>query len=403
MSRRLELVIAACLYYSGIVRLARWWTQRRGQRLVVLCYHRAEGGYLRQHLFYLRRHYRILHLEAALEAMYQPQKGVFEERNQRTLLALTFDDGYHDNYTEGFALASELQIPITIFLVPGYIESGSCFWWQEPKYLLCHARASEATIEGRTYHLKNADERRALEQAIETRLRNASSIDEREGFLVAVRKALLVPLPARCEEKAALPLTWAEVSEMGESGWVSFDAHAMHHLTLACLTDPAELQYEVSECRAVLERQLGHPVRAFAYPIGKSEHIGESGLAAARAAKYNWALTTMHGINTPQTDPHLLHRFVVDVDQHWLMIAAKSSGVWNFFLRLCRMPGTVVMNIFRSNPRWFGRAFHFFAKHDDRKGHHYYTTASQADASVYSSDDPCGHHGAGCEKEQRRK
>ena len=35
------------------------------------------------------------------------------------------------------------------------------------------------------------------------------------------------------------------------------------------------------------------------------------------------------------------------------------------------------------------------AKHDDRKGHHYYTTASQADAFVYSSDDPCGHHGRG--------
>jgi len=33
--------------------------------------------------------------------------------------------------------------------------------------------------------------------------------------------------------------------------------------------------------------------------------------------------------------------------------------------------------------------------HDDRKGHHYYTPASQADVYVYSSDDPCGHHGVG--------
>src|SRR6266571_4710164 len=31
-------------------------------------------------------------------------------------------------------------------------------------------------------------------------------------------------------------------------------------------------------------------------------------------------------------------------------------------------------------------------RHDDRKGHHYYTPASQAHAYVYSSDDPCGHH-----------
>ena len=34
----------------------------------------------------------------------------------------------------------------------------------------------------------------------------------------------------------------------------------------------------------------------------------------------------------------------------------------------------------------------FGAGHDDRKGHHYYTTASQAPACVYSSDAPCGHH-----------
>jgi len=34
-------------------------------------------------------------------------------------------------------------------------------------------------------------------------------------------------------------------------------------------------------------------------------------------------------------------------------------------------------------------------KHDDRKGHHYYTSASQAEVVVYSSDDPCGHHGVG--------
>src|SRR6266704_1180979 len=33
--------------------------------------------------------------------------------------------------------------------------------------------------------------------------------------------------------------------------------------------------------------------------------------------------------------------------------------------------------------------------HDARKGRHYYTTASQAGACVYSSDDPCGRHGGG--------
>lgn len=348
MSRRIELLLAACLYYLGIVKLARWWTQRQGARLVVLCYHRAGGGTLRQHLLYLRRHYRILHLETALQELYEPRKNTFRGKQQPTMLALTFDDGYIDNYTHAYPLACALRVPITLFLVPGYIESGSRFWWYEPHHLLRHAGVSEATIEEHTYHLDNAQERNALAQVIEARLRNASSIDEREEFLAAIRKCLSVDDSRKADEQAGLPLSWAQVREMEQSGWVSFDAHTMHHPTLACLSDHAELRYEVSECRVELERQLDHPVRAFAYPIGKEEHIGTNGLAAVRAAHYDWSLTTLHGINTPRTDPHLLHRIVVDVDQHWLMIAAKSSGAWDALIHLCRAPQAAVSSLYRS-------------------------------------------------------
>ena len=60
------LAVAACFYYSGAVRLARWWHRRRAYT-IVLNYHAASGGYLREHMRYLRRHYRVMHLEAALE------------------------------------------------------------------------------------------------------------------------------------------------------------------------------------------------------------------------------------------------------------------------------------------------------------------------------------------------
>jgi peptidoglycan/xylan/chitin deacetylase (PgdA/CDA1 family) len=342
MLRLLKLLIAVCLYYSGLVTLARWWTQRSGQRLVILCYHHAAGRHLRLHLRYLSRHYRILHLEAALEELYKSGKDELQRRDRRTRLVLTFDDGYHDHYTDGFPLARELQIPITIFLVPGYLENGSRFWWQEPDYLVLHTQISVVTIEGCIYDTSKLDERKALVQAIDTRLRHAPSIAKREEFLVAVRKVLAEPVSANGAEKATLPLTWAEVHEMEESEWVSFGAHTMHHPILVYLADPTEVQYEVRECRAVLEKQLRHPVRTFAYPVGKREHIGEHGLHAVQAAKYDWALSTIHGFNTPQTDPHLLQRIVVDVDQHWLIVAAKASGAWDFFADLCRMPITLI-------------------------------------------------------------
>src|SRR6266516_7729195 len=173
MHKRLLTFIAACFYYSGLVRLARWWTQYRPQCLIVLNYHCATGGDLRRHLLYLRRHYRILHLEAALEELYTLRKDGSCDR--RTPLALTFDDGYSDNYTHAFALARELQVPITIFLIPGYIESGEYFWWREGERLVCRAQVDEVSIDERTYHLYEQEEREALAHAIYTRMLFSSS------------------------------------------------------------------------------------------------------------------------------------------------------------------------------------------------------------------------------------
>lgn len=369
MFKRLEILISACFYYTGLVKLARWWAGRRGQRLVILCYHRASGGDLRRHLLYLRSHYRILHLEAALRELYATDKaGRRESERRRPPLVLAFDDGNQDNYTHGFKLARELQVPLTIFLIPGYIESRGCFWWLEGDHLVSHAQVSEATVEGRTYRLDKLDERKALAQAIYTRARYATSISERETFLDSVRQVLAgsltgqrqaPPLEVRdgalaadaLEEHATLPLTWTEVQEMEASGWVSFGAHTMHHPILTCLTDPAEVQYEVTECRTVLERQLGHPVRTFAYPFGGHEHIGENGSRAVKQAGYTWALTTLQGCNTPETDPYFIRRVLVDVDQHWLSIAAKASGVWHFFTSLHRLPMARLRKYLTGNQR----------------------------------------------------
>ena len=94
---------------------------------------------------------------------------------------------------------------------------------------------------------------------------------------------------------------------------------------------PAEVHREVAECRVVLEQRLGHPVRTFAYPVGKPEHIGEVGLRSVRDAGYDWAVTSIDGTNTSQSDPHQLRRVAGEVSRHWLVMAAETSGVWHFF------------------------------------------------------------------------
>ena len=103
---------------------------------------------------------------------------------------------------------------------------------------------------------------------------------------------------------------------------------------LANLAAPAELRYEVEHCHLVLEQQLGHPIRTFAYPFGKAEHVSRETHRAVRDARYSWAVTTRPGRNGPSSDPYLLRRNIADVSQHWLVLAADTAGVWSFLARL---------------------------------------------------------------------
>jgi peptidoglycan/xylan/chitin deacetylase (PgdA/CDA1 family) len=312
--------------------------RRSEQRLVILNYHRATGDHFRCHLLYLRRHYRILHLEVALEELYTKRKDREHKTDRRMPLVLTFDDGYYDNYMHGYALARELQVPFTIFLNSGYVESGARFWWLEAKRLVSRAQVNEIIIEGRTYHLQQQEEQEALARLIDTRLRQASSVAEREKFLASITEVMKVPSSLNAEERAMLPLSWAEVQEMDGSGWVSFGAHTINHPVLLYLTNLTEVQREVTECRVILEQRLNHSVRTFAYPIGQLQHITQDVLQAVRDAGYTWALTTVYGFNTPRSDPYLLHRIEVDTVQHWLVVAAATTGLWGFFSRLRWVP-----------------------------------------------------------------
>jgi len=332
------MIIAGVMYYSGLVVLARWWGRYAGRQLVILNYHRATGGDLQRHLLYLQKHYRIMHIEAALEELYTPQKKSHRKADKRTPLVLTFDDGYRDNYTHAFKLARDLQMPMSLYLVPGYVESGAHFWWNEDRHLLQHAQVREAEVEGQVYHLDNTQERAALAHLITTRVYDATSVAEREEFLASMRETLAVPFLVSPEDGPALPLTWQQIQEMEESGWISFGAHTMHHPILGYLKASEEVCREIETCRSVLEQRLGHPIRSFAYPVGQRQHIGENVRQAVKLAGYDWAVTTNYGFNTPQTDPYMLQRVEVDVDQYWTVMAAETAGLWGFFSRLRWLP-----------------------------------------------------------------
>lgn len=341
MRKKVLVVIAGLLYYSGLVALVRWWTRQASSRLVILNYHTASGGNFSQHVHYLNKHYRIMHIEAALEDLYAVRKNIPRHSVDRRIpLVITLDDGYVDNYTHARKVAQHYHIPLSIYLIPGYIESGNHYWWLEGKRLARQTCISQVELAGRVFDLTQKEQRGMLAQYIDMLARHSSSVADREAFLEMARHTLNVSTDSdeRDGNLGQLPMSWAQILEMDKEGCISYGAHTMNHPILAFIANPVEMRYEIAACRQMLEEKLGHPVRTFAYPIGQRQHIDASVVQAVRDAGYSWALTTTYGHNTPLTNPYRLRRIEADVDQHWLVVAVEAAGLWGFFARLRWLP-----------------------------------------------------------------
>jgi len=123
IKKALYLLIGSLWWLFGL----RFILGRISRKARILVYHKVSDTYpnhlvvsvslFKKQIEYLRRRYRVISVEALVEHIHQ--KKDFPPNS----VAVTFDDGYKDNYTHAYPILKEFTIPALIFLTSGYIDS----------------------------------------------------------------------------------------------------------------------------------------------------------------------------------------------------------------------------------------------------------------------------------------
>lgn len=290
----LKRTVAGFLSVSGLLSVAE--RVRMADRAPVFMYHRIlsrkerNTGYVQPGMFvstdsfrkqisYLSRKFRIVPFEELVER-------VSGGKSIGGMCAITFDDGWRDNYTEAFPVLKELGVPATIFLATGFMGSNRMFWPEE----ICHMYGGNQTFavpENAPYLLRRfCQEITTFEQ------------DDREAFLEGVIALLKGYMPSERQEILAYlrtlhestsdtrqMLNWDEIRTMHDSGLIRFGAHTVNHelLDQVALSQARE---EIAASRLHIEKCLGRKVGVFAYPNGNYNNeiqdiLAEHGFHAA--------------------------------------------------------------------------------------------------------------------------
>lgn len=262
------------------------------------------------HLQTLKKEFDVMALDDWIERKQTGQK------LPRKACAITFDDGWADNYEYAFPLLKKHRFPATIFLVSEYIGTDARFW---PERL---ARLVVAVAE--QCPEQQAHQSLAWLPFAETGIELSAAVPNREQLsqLIVASKSMsdeqihqnidkaLQALELDISSDKASILSWEQLAEMDASGLVEYGSHTCTHARLNDSMDALEIKRQISESKRLLKERLGQKVELFCFPNG--DYTNDTLEVVIR--HYNAAVTTSTGWNVKSSDSYRLRRVGVHQD-----------------------------------------------------------------------------------------
>lgn len=298
--------------------------------MLILCYHGvSRNGHTRyngrhipekvfdQHLAYFRKKFDVVSLA---EIFRMKRAG---ETPRRKTLAITFDDGYVNNYDIAFPLLRKHNLPASFFVSSFCLsDPGSILWADLIDILREEVPGIEIRHEGHVfrrhgrYHLFDAAKNITLVDWV----KHMNKTD-RARFLEQLYKDFPVADILRKVDPSCYQLMDAgQVAEIASSGLVEIGSHSHSHFNLANIPT-AEAEEEIRQSQSLLTACCGRQITSIAYPDGNyNETIKRISLDAG----FSNLLAVTYKCKDDPADPSVLRRSGV-------------SGTTNFYSQMLRV------------------------------------------------------------------
>lgn len=294
----LKSIIVNMLFYSGLPAFIREFVQKN--KVTILVLHDPRAAIASSYFAWLARHYNIISLDQYIAV----RTGQNASRLPPKSLIITLDDGHIENY-KLLDLAKKYNIPLTIFLCSGLVNTNRHYWFK-----FAGIPSTSETFKA----ISDLDRLRVLHQL---------------GF--------------HPEKEFAYPqaLSRSQIIEMKE--YINFQGHTVFHPCLPGCNDQTS-QFEIEQSKKQLEDEFDLSINALAYPNGE---YTEREIQFAQKAGYTCAVTLEHGFNDHKTDLFKLRRLSVGDKDSIKLLAIKAAGIWSFFKYI----GSTLLRI-KDNTKW---------------------------------------------------
>lgn len=244
-------------------------------------------------------------------------------------IAITFDDGYADNYHHALPILRQFDAQATFYITTGLINTNLNFWWDDLVELLLGETALPTELElnipkrpirfklastepwdsGMCWTILSKRDVHPRQRAFRRIFQILKTLPSQE------RDTLLTNLfsqagARRLQQPENRPMTVDELRSLAHDPHVSIGTHTVTHARLASLPYAAQRDELGASC-AHLASIVGTTVDSLAYPYGGMDDFNQDSVRLAKELGINYACVAVPGAVTSATTPWTIPRFHV--------------------------------------------------------------------------------------------
>jgi peptidoglycan/xylan/chitin deacetylase (PgdA/CDA1 family) len=283
-----------------------------------------EPAVFRQQLQFLKTHYDVIRPEDFRDWI---EHG--KPLPPRAIL-LTCDDGLVNTLTDMLPILQSEGLSCLFFVLAASCGNHPGMLWYDELYHLMRSRSLADSdllpAETGTNGVRTNSSAETFQARWWGTVRSASrlSAGQRAEWMRQIRSRC-GPLQTLRSERRWRLLTVYELRQLAQSG-MTIGAHTLSHPVLSLCTDDDALR-EIQQSKLDLERSIGQPVWAFAYPFGNPAAVGEREVRLAEQAGFSCAFLNVEHWDAEFPAPFTIPRIHVNYDMTLPEFAAHLSGL----------------------------------------------------------------------------
>lgn len=300
--------------------MTAWTDYLSKDRLAIFLFHGVTSGERRHTVRnYTRKHLPVREFRQIIHGLKRQGEAIsmgdlLSSAGRETLpanaFAITFDDGFRNNYQFAAPVLADLDVPATFYVTTDFIENNTGSWIDRIEFAVEATPTVRLSIPWLSLQgsWSTPAEKIALLDRLRSTVKSSRDIDpERVAAAIWEQTGISEIEPdAELDQK----LSWDEAATLASEPLFTVGGHSHTHPILEFLDD-RRLEAEVKQSVSLLTRHLSQPVEHYSYPEGQPHCYSERVIACLKENGVRCCPTAEHGTNDAATDLFRLKRIAV--------------------------------------------------------------------------------------------